>query len=128
MSEHTIKRPLSPHLQVYRPQMTTMLSILHRATGIALAVGTLMILWWLVAAADSPEAYGRAMEFSRSAFGIVLLAGWSFSVYFHMLNGVRHLVWDTGHLFEIGCATKAGYVIFYGSLVLTILTWVIVYV
>lgn len=121
-------RPLSPHLQVYRPQMTTMLSILHRLTGVALAVGTLMVVWWLIAAASGVEYYIVAMSFSRSPLGILMLAGWSFSMYFHMLNGIRHLIWDTGRMFNMDCATKAGYAVFYGSLLITALTWIFVYV
>lgn len=128
MSEKIHSRPLSPHLQVYRPQMTTMLSILHRITGGALSIGTLMILWWLVAAASGPGAYDTAMAFSTSPLGILMLLGWSFSIYFHLLNGIRHLIWDTGRMMAIGCATKAGYVVFYGAILMTILTWVFVYV
>lgn len=107
--------------------MTSMLSILHRATGLALAAGSLMVLWWLLAAANGLEAYNTAMDFARSPFGIFMLGGWSFSVYFHMLNGIRHLIWDTGRMFNISCATKAGYVCFYGALVLTVCTWGYVY-
>lgn len=128
MSEHMMKRPLSPHLQVYRLPVTALVSITHRLTGLALAVGTLMVLWWLLAAASGLEAYNTAMAFARSPLGIFLLAGWSFAVYFHLLNGIRHLVWDTGRMFGISCATQSAYMAVFIALFLTILTWVCVYV
>ena len=92
----TPNRPLSPHLQVYRPQLTSVMSILHRLTGIALAVGTLLLVAWLVAAATSPQAFGAIQAFNGSWIGRVLLFGWSFALFYHLCNGIRHLFWDAG--------------------------------
>lgn len=130
MSDNTIKRPrpLSPHLQVYRLPVTALTSILHRATGAALTAGMLMIIWWLWAAATTTDNYDMAMSFARSPLGIICLFGWSFSLYYHMLNGLRHLVWDAGHLFDKELATKTSYAVFFGALAITILTWVFAYV
>lgn len=118
-----IERPLSPHLQIYRPQMTSMLSIFHRASGVALSIGTLMVVWWLVAAATGPDAYQQAMDFANSTLGLFMIAGWSFALYYHLCNGIRHLIWDTGRLMKIRAATRAGYLVFYGALLLTAMTW-----
>jgi succinate dehydrogenase / fumarate reductase cytochrome b subunit len=120
-------RPLSPHLQIYKPQITSVLSILHRMTGAALAVGTLMLVWLLLAAASGPAAYDMFMNFCASPLGIFMLAGWSFALYYHMCNGVRHLIWDTGYLFKIENARLGGWVVLASSLLLTALTWGFVY-
>ncbi|MAE51979.1 MAG: succinate dehydrogenase, cytochrome b556 subunit [Micavibrio sp.] len=117
------KRPLSPHLQIYKPQLTSGLSILHRATGVALAIGTLMVVWLLVAAASGQGAYEQFMSFTASPLGMVMMLGWSFSLFYHMLNGMRHLVWDTGRLFNVDCAKKAGLMILLASILLTGATW-----
>lgn len=116
-------RPLSPHLQVYKPQMTTVMSILHRMTGAALAVGTLMVAWWLVAAASGPAAYAVAMDFVGSPLGTFMMFGWSVALFYHMCNGIRHLFWDTAHLFEMRNATRAGWVVLFATVMLTCLTW-----
>lgn len=126
-SAHKVKRPLSPHLQVYRPQMTSMLSILHRLTGVALAIGTLMVVWWLVAAATGEEAYNNAMSFAESPLGLFMLFGWTYALYYHMCNGIRHLIWDTGRLFEIENAKRAGYLVLLASVALTAATWCCAY-
>ena len=94
-------RPLSPHLQVYRPQITSVLSILHRITGVALTFGTLLLTWWLVAAAYGPEEFMDAQAFLGSWFGHLILWGFLFAVFYHLGNGVRHLLWDFGWGFEI---------------------------
>jgi succinate dehydrogenase / fumarate reductase, cytochrome b subunit len=120
-------RPLSPHLQVYKPQMTTIMSILHRATGAALAVGALLITWWLVAAAIGPGAYDVARNFAASPLGLFMLFGWSFCLYYHLFNGIRHLIWDTGYLFKIKNAYAAGWVVLALTAACTILTWVCAY-
>lgn len=117
------QRPLSPHLQVYKPQLTSVMSILHRATGYALAVGTVMVIWWLVAAATGEEAYNHAMNFAGTKIGTVLIFGWSFALYYHMANGVRHLFWDVGYLFKIKNAYAAGYVVWLVAIVMTAATW-----
>lgn len=120
-------RPLSPHLQVYRPQLTSFTSILHRLTGIGLAVGLLYLVCWLVAAASGLEAFDRLQSFNGSVIGKLLLLGWSIAFFFHLLNGIRHLAWDAGWGFELPAAYKSGYAVFIGTAVLTILAWVIGY-
>ena len=120
-------RPLSPHLQVYRPQLTSFTSILHRLTGIGLAVGLLYLVCWLVAAASGLEAFDRLQSFNGSIIGKLLLLGWSIAFFFHLLNGIRHLAWDAGWGFELPAAYKTGYAVLIGTAVLTILAWVIGY-
>ena len=89
-------RPLSPHLQVYRWQLTSVLSILHRLTGVALTVGTILLVWWLVSAANGPDLFELAQGFLGSPIGLLLLFGWSVALFYHLCNGLRHLWWDTG--------------------------------
>jgi succinate dehydrogenase / fumarate reductase cytochrome b subunit len=120
-------RPLSPHLQVYRPQLTSFTSILHRLTGIGLAVGLLYLVCWLVAAASGLEAFDRLQSFNGSIIGKLLLLGWSIAFFYHLLNGIRHLAWDAGWGFELPAAYKTGYAVLIGTAVLTILAWVIGY-
>lgn len=129
MTDPTVrsKRPLSPHLQIYKPQMTSMLSILHRATGVALAIGTLMLVWLLVAAAIGEEAFDVFTSFVGSPIGLFMLFGWSFALFYHMCNGMRHLIWDTGRLFKIENATRAGFIVLFASLILTISVWYCAY-
>ncbi len=117
-------RPLSPHLQIYKPQMTSVLSITHRATGVALAIGSLMLLWLLCAAATGPGAYNTFMNFAGSPLGRFMLFGWSFSLYFHLCNGIRHLFWDMGYLLNIKQAYRAGYIVLLGTIILTLSTWI----
>ena len=115
--------PLSPHLQIYRPQLTSTMSILHRATGIALALGTLVLLYWLVAAAQGMEAYAAAQHCISSLPVQLLLVGWTFAFYYHLCNGVRHLLWDTGWGFDLSTAYKTGYIVIAAALAMTVLTW-----
>jgi succinate dehydrogenase / fumarate reductase cytochrome b subunit len=113
-------RPLSPHLQIYKPQLTSVISISHRATGIALAVGMLALVWWVLAAAIGPGAYAQAQGFLGSWFGILLLIGWAFSLFFHLCNGVRHLVWDTGRGLDLPSTYAGGWTVVAASVVLTL--------
>lgn len=103
--------------------MTSVLSILHRMAGAALAVGTAMVCWWLVAAASGPAAFDTAMGFARSPLGQFMLFGWSAALFYHMCNGVRHLIWDTVYLFEIHNAKRAGWVVLLTAAALTALVW-----
>jgi len=121
----TDKRPLSPHLQIYRPQLTSVLSITHRATGVALAIGTLVLVYWLVAAAAGPEAYEHAQGVLGSMLGQLFLFLWTWALYYHLGNGIRHLAWDAGYGFELDAAYKSGRLVVAASLVLTFLTWLI---
>ena len=116
-------RPLSPGLQIYRPQLTSVLSFSHRITGIALSVGTLLLVAWLIAAAAGPEAYSIVQGFMRSWLGLVLLFGWTFSFFFHLCNGVRHLAWDAGYGFELRTIYASGWTVVAASTLLTAAAW-----
>ncbi len=116
-------RPLSPHLQVYRPQMTSVMSILHRMTGFALAVGMVMIVWLLLAAATGPAAYETFRWFVMTPVGQLMLFGWSVALFYHMCNGVRHLFWGMGYLFKLENAYRAGYAVLAATVLLTGLVW-----
>lgn len=118
-------RPLSPHLQVYRWQVQMVGSILHRATGIILSVGSLLIAWGLVALAAGPEAWGRFTGFARSPLGFVILFGWTWALAFHLLAGLRHLAQDAGALCEPRSLVTSSWVAVIGSLVLTALVWIV---
>jgi succinate dehydrogenase / fumarate reductase cytochrome b subunit len=120
----TDNRPLSPHLQVYRPQFTSVLSILHRITGISLAVGTLLLVWWLIATAAGPTEFDTMQNFIGSVLGRILLLAWSFALYYHLCNGIRHLVWDAGKGFELSTAFASGWLVVVAATVLTIISWV----
>jgi succinate dehydrogenase / fumarate reductase cytochrome b subunit len=104
-------RPLSPHLQVYRPQITSVLSILHRITGVILTLGTLLLTWWLVAAAYGPEAFATAQGALGSILGQLVLWGLTFAVFYHLGNGIRHLAWDFGWGFELSQLRTSGIVV-----------------
>ena len=119
-------RPLSPHLQIYRPQLTSMTSILIRITGNALLVAALMIVWWFFAAASGPEAFATANGFVTSWFGDLVLALSVLGLWYHTLGGIRHLIWDEAVLMDVPTAEKLGIACLAGSVVLTILTLLIV--
>lgn len=119
------RRPLSPHLQIYRPQLTSVLSILHRFTGIALAVGTILLVYWLAAAAAGPDSFSRAQNFVGSWLGILLLFGWSVALFYHLCNGIRHLFWDAGYGFELPQAYASGWAMVIATGVLTLLAWIV---
>ena len=118
-------RPLSPHISIYRWQLTSVLSILHRATGIALAIGALMLVCWLLAVASGPKAYAHVDGFLGSWLGLVLLFGWTFSLFYHLCNGIRHLGWDTGAGLDLGPAYTTGWTVVAATAVLTVLAWVV---
>ena len=118
------QRPLSPHLQIYQWQLTSVLSITHRATGLALAAGTVLLLWWLLAAATSADAFAVAQAFWYSWIGRLLLFGWTWSLFFHLCNGIRHLFWDAGWGFELKTVYLSGWIVVSASLLLTIMAWV----
>ncbi len=120
-----VRRPLSPHIQVYRWPLSMALSILHRVTGVALGVGTLLLTWWLVAAATSPEALATAQWFMGSAVGLLLLFGWSLALIFHFFSGVRHLVWDAGFGFDAPSYNTSGWGVVIATGVATGLVWII---
>ena len=117
-------RPLSPHLQVYRWQLTSVLSILHRFGGIALSLGAILLVWWLGAAADGPEPYAAVQRFLGSWLGLLLLLGWSVALFYHLCNGIRHLWWDTGRGLSLESVYAGGWTVVVASAVLTILAWI----
>lgn len=117
------KRQLSPHLQIYKPQLTALLSISHRATGIFLSLGTLVLVYWLMAAAAGPEAYQQAQRLLGSSMGIILLFAWSFSLFYHLCNGIRHLFWDAGCGFDLKTVYRSGYLVLATTFTLTLLAW-----
>jgi succinate dehydrogenase / fumarate reductase cytochrome b subunit len=117
------ERPLSPHLQIYRWRLTMALSILHRATGVALAVGTLVVVWMLLAAATGEAAFTQFVTCVSSLPGQVMLFGWTVALFYHMLNGVRHFVWDTGRGYELKTAFASGYIVLILTALLTGAVW-----
>ena len=121
----TDKRPLSPHLQIYRPQLTSVLSILHRATGIALTVGTLLLVYWLVALASGPESYAHAKSVLGSMLGQLFMFLWTWALFYHLCNGIRHLGWDAGYGFDLESVYKSGKAVVAASVILTLLAWLI---
>ena len=114
-------RPLSPHLGVYKFMYTMSLSILHRMTGLAAAVGFLALVWWLMALATGPDAYARAMALLSTPLARLLLVGFTFSFVYHFCNGIRHLVWDTGRGLERAQARRSGLLVIVAALTLTAL-------
>jgi succinate dehydrogenase / fumarate reductase cytochrome b subunit len=118
------ERPLSPHLQVYRPQITSVMSIVHRITGIGLFFGAIVLVLWLAAAANGSGSYAMMQEFLGSPVGIVLLMGWSWALFYHLANGIRHLLWDAGWGFELPQVYLSGYIVIAATTFATILAWI----
>lgn len=121
-----VERPLSPHLQIYRKQLTAVTSILTRITGNGLVVGCVLVVWWLLAAATSPEAFATANAVSTSWFGDLVFAASAWALWYHYLAGLRHLYFDAGHGMDIPTAEKLGWGLIIGSVVLTLATILIV--
>ena len=117
-------RPISPHLQIYRWQLTSVLSILHRAAGIVLSAGAILLVWWLVAAASGPDAYEGVANFLGSWIGLLLLFGWTAALFYHLCNGIRHLVWDTGQALDLKSTYLGGWLVLGGTAVLTVVSWI----
>ena len=122
-----VERPLSPHLFIYKPTLTMMMSIVHRITGGALYFGTLLVAWWLLAAASGPNAYAGFGSFMSSFVGRFILLGYTWALVHHALGGIRHLIWDTGRGFgpqEREWLVAANLV---GSIALTVMIWIVGY-
>ncbi len=119
-------RPLSPHLQIYRPQLTWVLSILHRFTGVVLSVGALLLVGWLMAAASGPSVYSKVAPYLVSTSGLIIIAAFSFALIYHLLNGIRHLIWDTGHWLRLREVYASGWAVVILAMVLTTTLWIIV--
>ena len=121
-----VKRPLSPHLQVYDMlQLTSALSISSRITGSAWGVGLALLVWWLVAAASGPSAFATVQWFMSSWLGLLVLFGMTGAAWYHTLNGVRHLAWDAGYGYDIPSTYRSGRLVLVGTVVMTLLTWII---
>ncbi len=126
MSNTPIKRavrPLSPHLQVYRLPLTAVTSITHRITGVGLALGSILVASYLIAAASGEEAYNMVMAIATSGFGQIILFLWSAALYYHMCNGIRHLLWDTGLFFKKEEAARTSQTVIICAAILTLATW-----
>ena len=121
------ERPLSPHLSIYKPMLTTMMSIVHRITGFGLYFGTLLVAWWLIAAASSPNAYAGIGSFMSSFFGRFILFGYTWALVHHMLGGIRHLIWDTGRGFGPHEREWLAVATVVGSIGWTVVIWVVGY-
>ena len=121
------ERPLSPHLQIYRPMLTMMMSIAHRVSGASLAIGFLLLAWWLLAISLGPEPYAQVSSFFGSIAGRTLLFLFSWALIHHMLGGIRHLIWDTGHGLDKVSIEIFAWATIIGSTTLTVLLWVVGY-
>lgn len=120
-------RPLSPHLTVYQWQIGNSLSILHRITGSVLALGLLALCYWLISLAGGQESYGAAARAFASPLGVLLLIGWTLAFFYHLLNGVRHLLWDVGLGFERRQRHASGWIAVLGSIGLTLGVWALLW-
>jgi succinate dehydrogenase / fumarate reductase cytochrome b subunit len=120
-------RPLSPHLQIYRWQWTMALSITHRATGVFLSAGALYLVIWLAMIAGGPDSFAAIQHFNVSIVGRLLLLAWTFSLFFHLCNGIRHLVWDAGRGFELKTGHLTAVLVIVASVGLTALAWLAAY-
>jgi succinate dehydrogenase / fumarate reductase cytochrome b subunit len=121
------RRPLSPHLQVYKFALTMAMSIAHRITGVGLYLGTILLAWWLISAATSASAFATATWFMGSIFGRLILLGFTWALFHHMLGGVRHFIWDAGYGMDHPQREYLAQGTLIGGLVLTILVWVAAY-
>ena len=120
-------RPLSPHLSIFRPLITMVMSIVHRITGMGLYFGMLFLAWWLLAAASGPEAFETADAFFGSWFGRLILFGFTWALIHHLLGGIRHLIWDTGAGYSAPVRNGLAWATIVGSVLLTLLVWVVGY-
>jgi len=123
-----VQRPLSPHIGIYRWPPTMVASILYRVTGVALSLGALLLVWWLVAAATGPAAYADVESFVRSPLGLLMLLGWTASLIYHLLGGIRHLAWDMGYMFAKPSLNPVTYLILALTAAATALVWLAAYI
>ena len=114
-----VRRPMSPHLQVYKPQLTSVLSIFNRLSGIAISAGTLLMVWWLVAASQGPVAFSHVQWFASSIVGILVLLGWTLALAYHFFAGIRHLFWDAGMGFDLPKVHRSGWAVVCATLAVT---------
>ena len=123
----TANRPLSPHLQIYKPMLTMMMSIAHRITGTALYFGTLLVAWWLIAAATSPDYFEYVNSLLNSVYGRLVLFLFSWALFHHMLGGIRHFIWDTGRGFELNTVEWLARFTLVGGLAINLIVWAFAY-
>lgn len=116
------ERPLSPHLLIYKPQITSVLSIMHRLTGLWLGAAALALVTWLLAVANGPQTYAGFMTIAGSPIGLIVVASWVFCLFYHLLNGIRHLAWDAGWGFELDQVSLTGWTVVLLAIVFTIAT------
>ena len=121
------ERPLSPHLQIYRPMLTMTMSIVHRLTGAALYFGTLIVIWWLVALATGPVYFEYVQELLGSLIGRLILFGYTWALVHHAMGGIRHLIWDTGRGFDLDLVEWMARFNLAGSIIVTLVIWFIGY-
>ncbi|MAU40902.1 MAG: succinate dehydrogenase, cytochrome b556 subunit [Kordiimonas sp.] len=121
------KRPVSPHLQVYKWGLHMALSTFQRLTGLFLGLGTVFIAWWLIAIAMGPDAYQQVQVCMSSWIGRLVLFAFTFSLMLHMCNGIRHLFWDAGIGFDLQVTARANYIVIISAVTLTLLAWVVAY-
>lgn len=121
----THERPLSPHLQIYKVELPMLLSGLHRITGIALSVGSILLVAWISSAVYSAEAFASMNRFLGGYIGQFVLFGWTFSLIYHSVSGVRHLIWDTGRLLEVEQIYSSSKIVLASAIVLTLLAWIL---
>jgi succinate dehydrogenase cytochrome b subunit len=121
------QRPLSPHLQIYRPMLTMMMSIAHRLTGAALYFGSILMVWWLTAAATGPDYFHFVQGLFASWPGQLLLFGFTWALVHHLIGGIRHLIWDTGRGFELATVERMAQLNLAGSIIITIVLWIVAY-
>jgi succinate dehydrogenase / fumarate reductase cytochrome b subunit len=120
-------RPLSPHLFIYRFEWTMLLSITHRITGVGLAVAGVLLFWWLMALAVGPASFSIVQAILAHWIGRLMLLGWTWAMFYHLCNGIRHLCWDAGWGYEINTARNSGLLVFGSSILLTLISWMAVY-
>jgi succinate dehydrogenase / fumarate reductase, cytochrome b subunit len=127
MASSKAENPLSPHLQIYSPLINMVMSIFHRLTGAALYAGSLLLAWWLIALASGPEAYDAFHDFMGGFVGRLVLFGFTWALIHHMLGGLRHFVWDTGHGLDKATVDRMSWATIVGSVVLTVALWAVGY-
>ena len=120
-------RPLSPHLQIYKLPLTAMMSVLHRGTGVVISIGTLFLVWILAKAAMGADAFATTQWLISSWFGYLVLIGFTFSLYAHFCNGIRHLLWDMGYGFDVSKANTGAMISLITAIVLTVLSWIVAF-
>ena len=123
----SVNRPTSPHLSIYRPQISSVLSILHRITGIALYAGTGLLVYWLWTLAYLPEKHAQLLVCMRSTIGQLMLIGWTAAFYYHFSNGIRHLFWDMGKGYSLPVVNKSGWLVLVTTVLMTYFTWNCIY-